>query len=393
MKAYFEGLEWYDYLISLVYNGIFSYLLYRIGEVFIGIRKKTLVILLAAFQLYFLVTLADSIWGFMPLHMQANWFALIVTSGEYPVDANVNLLVPYYFTIFLSIVCLNTPLIYIILCAGVYTLALMILLKAWNDLIGREDNPSTSGAALLFLLWPAALLFLTAPAQTSFILIGFAFFFRGWVRWVKQQKWLPFIIGAAVQIAMQPESVVWVIPVMAASWLFTRKWHAALKVGIAAAVVILAGIVLDLVLPAGISPVSLAEMRNRSIVDADVYGYGNVNWTDVGMVLRDYPFIVLQFLIAPLPIFMQFDLATAWIPAFDGIFSAILILTGCISILMHRKILKGLGWFMLLYILLIGGAEDNWMHAITARMPVILLCILLTAQLFSRNPDNSDSTQ
>lgn len=380
MKAYFEDLAWYDYLLCFVYNGIFSYMAYKIGEVFLGLQHRTLRILLVAFQVYFFVTMADAFWNFLPMQPETSWYAFMVSSGQYPEDAQVNLLVLYYLSLFFSIICLNTPIIYVFLCILLYLVAAMILLQAWKMLDTRFSATTELQSARLMLFWPAPILFMTAPLQTAFILLGFAFFFRGWVNYLRNQKIPALLIGAVVMIALQFESIYWVIPAVLGTMLYKQSMSVWLKAGITILVIAGAGFLFsEFIADAPISPESLADMRNTSISKADVYGYGNVYWTSYGEMARDYPFIILQFLLAPLPIFMQFDLLSSPVATADGIFMALIIVLALVTLLRRWKDLQPVGILLLFLVIFLGGSADNWMHAMADRMILGFILIVLAA--------------
>lgn len=384
MKTYFEDLAWYDYLICLVYNGIFSYMLYKIGEVFLNMHKRTLFILVAAFQVYFFLTMADSFWNILPYNPESSWFSLIVSSGEYPQDAQVNLMVLYYLSLFFSIICLNTPIIYIFISAIVYLTGAMIMMQAWKMLFPTFTVKAENTAAWLLLFFPAPLLLITAPLQTGFIILGFGFLLRGWAKYLTKGTVVNLITGAIVMMAMQFESIYWVIPMVLGTILYRQPFSTWLKAGITIVVLIAGWFIAGAVLPDGpLSPAMLAEMRNTSIAQADVYGYGNVYWTSYGAMIKDYPFIILQFIVAPLPVFMQFDLASAPVATADAIFTALVFILAVIAFVKNGRSKIAVLLFMVFFMFFLGGAEDNWMHAIANRMPFVIMCIFLTAGLIS----------
>ena len=139
MKQYFENIEWWDYLLFLVYNGIFCYLLHRIGDVFFEIHKKALRIFILIFQVYFILIVLDSFFNFLPYLPDSDLYSYMISSGQYPETSSENILVLYYLSLFIGLICLNSPVIYIFFCIFLYILALMIFLRAW-----KKINPSFS---------------------------------------------------------------------------------------------------------------------------------------------------------------------------------------------------------------------------------------------------------
>lgn len=382
MKSYFEDLAWYDYLLCFVYNGIFSYILFKIGEVFLNLHNKSLWLLIGAFQVYFFVTMADSFLGFLPLQPESSWYASMVSSGQYPENAQVNLLVLYYLSLFFSIVCLNTPIIYIFLCALFYGIGIMLCIKAWKTFQPEFTAQQEWWASLLLLIWPAPLLFMTAPLQQAFVILGFGIFFNGWVNYIRNRNWKSLLIGSVIMIALQFESIYWVIPLLCGTLILHQP--IALWKRISFIVLVVAALIFafgQFLMDSPLTPAAFAEMRNTSITEADIYGYGNVYWQSYGEMIKDYPFIVLQFILAPLPIFMQFDLASAPIATLDGIFTAILLIVSVIVLLRKRAFFMPISLMLLFFIIYMGGAADHWMHAIRDRMPITIIFILLVSTL------------
>lgn len=386
MKPYFEDLAWYDYLLCFVYNGIFSYVLYKIGEVFLQLNHRSLLLLVAAFQVYFFVTMADSFFHFLPLQPESSWYAFMVSSGQYPEDAKVNLLVLYYLSLFFSIVCLNTPIIYIYLCVMLYLIGVMLVMRAWKRYDAGFDARQERIASWLVLFWPAPLLFMTAPLQVAFVILGFGIFFSGWVQYLQHKKLSSLLIGSAVMVALQFESIYWVIPVALGTLLYKQAFALWIKLA-ATAVIVIAMVFLwgEFLLDSPLTPTAFADMRNTSIAEADVYGYGNVYWQSYGEMARDYPFIILQFLLAPLPIFMQFDLGSSPIATLDGIFMILLLMASILAIVKNWSGYKAVVMLLLFFIFFLGGAADHWMHAIRDRMPLVLLMIMCAAGLLSKS--------
>ena len=91
MKTYFENIEWYDYLIFLFYNGVFTYLLYRMGDVFFNLNKKTVILLVAIFQFYFFLVIGDSFFNYLPYLPDTDLYAFMIGSGQYPETSSENM--------------------------------------------------------------------------------------------------------------------------------------------------------------------------------------------------------------------------------------------------------------------------------------------------------------
>ncbi len=393
MKQYFENIEWWDYLLFLVYNGIFCYLLHRIGDVFFEINKKALRIFLLIFQVYFILIVLDSFLNFLPYLPDSDLYSYMISSHQYPETSSENILVLYYLSLFIGLICLNSPVIYIFFCIFLYILALMTFLRAW-----KKINPSFSITneitfSLLCFAWPAAAIYLTAPLREAFVLFGFAVFFNGFLHFIYHKQWKALIIGSIIICAIRLQLIVFVFPIIGILVVYKLKMHAIYKSGILAITILIAILTVRYVLvEKPLSPQTMAELRNVNISHAGPLGYGNVEWDSYADMARDYPFIIGQFIFSPLPIFVDHDPLSTFIPFLDLLFMIVLLIAIFIKFRYHLKHHKSILLFLLFYIILFGAYEYHITGAVRHRMPIMLIFMLLATStisnlLFKKKPN------
>jgi len=384
MKTYFDSIEWYDYLIFLFYNGVFSYLLNRLGDVFLGISKKANLVLLVIFQFYFLLVIGDSLFNFLPYLPDTDLYSFMISSGKYPETSSENILALYYMTLFIGTICLNSPVIYVFFCIFLFIVSLMIFIRAW-----KKANPSFNEngelvAALLMLAWPASTVYMTAPLREAFIIFGFSLFFNGFINFLYLKELKSLIIGSLIICAIRLQLIVLVFPVLGALAVYKLKISKIAKVAILMGVSIIAYLAVRYILvEQPLSPEAMAALRNRNLLSAGPLGYGNVSWHSYLDMARDYPFIILQFLFSPLPIFVQNNPLETFIPFLDCLFLIGLMTLVGIRFRFHLRNNLPLLLFMLFYIVLFGGYEYHLGGAVRHRMPLTILFILLAAQTLS----------
>ncbi|MFI5172065.1 MAG: hypothetical protein ACHQFW_06715 [Chitinophagales bacterium] len=385
MKQYFEHIAWYDYLIFLVYGGIFSYLLFRIGDVFFNIGKKTLRVLLLIFLFYFLLINADSLFDFLPYLPDSDMYSFMISSGQYPDTSSENILVLYYLTLFIGTICLNNPIIYIFFSVFLYIISLMIFIKAWK---GANPDFSTNDElifALFAFVWPAGMIYLTVPLREAFILFAFAMFFSGFLNFILNKKWKLLIIGSILICAIRLQMIVFVFPVLGALavWKLNIKNYFKLIIGVATIVIAFLAVRYILV-EKPLSPETMAELRNVNISNAGPLGYGNVEWHSYVDMMRDYPFIIAQFLFSPMPIFVQHDPLSTFIPFLDFLFMMILLIIILLRFKHHWKDHRPVILFLLFYIILFGGYEYHITGAVRHRMPMEIIMMLMASSFISK---------
>lgn len=384
MKTYFDSIEWYDYLIFLVYNGVFSYLLYRLGDVFLGISKRANLVLLAIFQFYFLLVIGDSLFNYLPFLPDTDLYSFMISTGQYPETSSENILALYYMTLFIGTICLNNPIIYVFFCIFLFIVSLMIFIRAW-----KKANPSFSEngeftAALLMLAWPASTVYMTAPLREAFIIFGFSLFVNGFMNFIYKQQWKSLIIGSIIICAIRLQLIVLVFPVLGALAIYKLKIPKIAKFSIIVGTAFIAFLALRYILvEQPLSPETMAALRNRNLLSAGPLGYGNVSWDSYLDMMKDYPFIILQFLFSPLPIFVQNNPLDTFIPFLDCLFLIFLMIMVAIRFRFHLRNNLPLLLFMLFYIILFGGYEYHLGGAVRHRMPLTILFILLAAQPLS----------
>lgn len=380
MKVYFESLAWYDYLVFLVYNAVFTYLLYRIGEVFLGIGKKALYVFVAIFQIYFLLVIGDSLFNFLPFLPDTDLYSFMISSGQYPLTSSENILALYYMTIFIGIICLNNAVIYIFFCMFLYCIALMIFIKAWKTANPNFSEKTEYITALLMLAWPASALYMTAPLREAFIIFGFALFFNGFINFLYKQQWRSLLFGSLIICAIRLQLIVMVFPVLGALVVYKLKINNVFKIGILTLTVFIAFLAVRYILvEQPLSPETMAALRNRNLLSAGPLGYGNVEWHSYFDMAKDYPFIILQFLFSPLPIFVQHNPLDTFIAFLDSLFLICLIVLTFAKLRYHLRNHLPLLLFMVFYIILFGGYEYHLGGAVRHRMPLTILFILLAA--------------
>lgn len=385
MKQYYEGIEWYDYLVFLVYNGIFTYLLYRLGDVFYDLQKKTVVTFILLFQFYFFIVVGNIFFDFLPGVNDSGFYAFMVSSGQYPQESPENIIVIYYLTLIIGLVCLNSPVIFTFFCIFIFINALMYFLKAWKKYYPLQNIKGEYIFSILCFLWPAGILYATAPLREPFIIFGFALFFSGLLHFIHKKTWGQLIFGSLVLCSFWFQLLAFVIPVLLVLFVNSLKVIKVAKAGIITLCIIVGLILIRYVLlEVPLSPESFSHYRNLNVEQGGEFTYGMVNWQSYVEMISDYFFLILQFLFSPIPIFIHHNPFRHILHFLDFVFILFLLI---VLLLNFRKVFSGktdLIALLLFYIILFGTYEYHLLDAVRHRMPLEVVFMLLIVNPLSK---------
>lgn len=261
----------------------------------------------------------------------------------------------------------------------------MIFVKTWKKVYPAFSPDAELIFAILAFVWPAAMIYITAPLREAFILFGFAMFFSGFLNFIFYKKWKSLIIGTILICAIRLQLIVFAFPVLGALIVWKLNIRNVFKIAIAFITILIAFLAVRYILvEKPITPETMAQMRNVNISRAGSLGYGNVEWTSYLDMVKDYPFIIAQFLFSPLPIFVQHDPISTFIPFLDLLFMISLMIVVFIRSKHHWQIQRPVILLMLFFIILFGAYEYHITGAVRHRMPILILLMLMASPTISK---------
>jgi hypothetical protein len=377
LKEYLLEILWYDYLIYLIYIVFFSYLIDRIGRVGFGLSARTTRITMLTFLLYCACIIADSLFDFMPFMPDTHLYSYMITTGLYPETSSVNVLAIYYLSIGIGILCLNSPVIFTFFNILFYILGMQFFIS--GCIITREKRKEAQQyvMSLFLLLWPAAFMYIAVPLREAYILLAMGIYLTGVVRLLHVGKAFHLLVGALLLLLLRMQLLIAVIPVTAVLLIWKRPMATWLRAAAVAGIAIAAVLFLRfLVLGESFSPEALAQLRNDYLVDAGTQTYGNVYWQTYGDMLLDIPFLVLQFLLSPLPVFSAHDFSDMTFATLDMVFVVVLLLliaAGGPSVWSKNKAYL---LFALVFAVIFALYEFHITGAVRHRMPLVLMLMV-----------------
>ena len=270
--------------------------------------------------------------------------------------------------------------VYLIFQAFFYFSSVILLWKGW--LIHCQHYNIFPGKFELITvfatLYPAALAFITIPLREFIQIFGFSIFLYGLSRYIYMGKISALIIGAILTIFVRPQLIV-VYPIMFLIAKRYKLWKLSL---LALCLLPLAIIGFEQLLGYKFNPQFFAYLRNSANDTYEQSGmvYGRVMWDSYLDILLDLPALMLQFVLAPLPILHSISPFKLKFLLLDMMF-VIFILFGSFSISFKYSHV-----YLKLFIVLV-GIFSIWEFfiggAVRHRFPLIFMLLPLAACYYS----------
>ncbi|PAV24992.1 hypothetical protein C8D92_108190 [Tamilnaduibacter salinus] len=172
--------------------------------------------------------------------------------------------------------------------------------RRWWSYSGHSiPTAFTPFLVLLFVMYPATLLYATVPLRESFIVFGLAGAFYGAVL-VNASRFLGigwFVVGSIVVGLVRVDYLSITFPLLV---LFLPKDMPSIRLAVWCSV--LASIAIASLAMGGGSIVSMLEsVRNSRLGDSEL-SYGFVEWLSLIDLFRDLPVLTLQLIVSPFPV-------------------------------------------------------------------------------------------
>ncbi len=377
MKEYLTELAWYDYVLFGVYILLFTYFIDRISIVGFRLGKQTTRIMKAIFLVYSVTLIANSMLGFLPEMPDTSLYTYMITTGLYPETSTFNVMAIYYLSIVIGILCLNSPIIFVLFNIFFYLIGCMLLLSAIRPVTASLKSRQQLIMAVMLLIWPAALVFQSVPLREAYIMLAMCVYLTGFMHASDQGKHRYLIIGAIMLILLRVHLIVTLLPVTAILLLYRRKAKPVVQLAVIVAVV--AGLLLFfrfVLLGEPLSPEALGNLRNSYLVNLGEQTYGNVEWNTYWDMLRDVPFLTLQFLLSPLPIFSGHDMSTMTFAMIDMCFVLAILAMTIVLLLTHIRRYGDILLLILVFAVVFSLYEFHLTGAVRHRMPVVLMLMI-----------------
>jgi hypothetical protein len=385
IKSYFIDIQWYDYPIYLIYILLFLYLIDRFGKVAFSLPKMAVNFMKLTFLFYSVVLIADSFLDFMPYLPDTEMYTYMIKSSLYPETSSVNVLALYYFSLVIAILCLNSPVIFTFFSVFFYIIGTQFLISRIKSHSGYDVHRQQSIMSAMLLIWPAGLMYVSVPLREAYLLLAMCIFVAGFLSFLRERKLGLLITGSILLILLRVQMFVCLAPLAGLLIVLKGKFHLALKAGVLTSAVVLVLVFLRyMVLGEPFSAAALSDLRNEYIAEGGDYSYGNVYWQSYGDMLLDLPFLILQFILSPLPVFSSYNTSHMFLANADMVFVLIILLIILADIRYHLKNHAALLSLALVFSVVFALYEYHLTGAVRHRMPMVIMLMIPASATLAR---------
>ncbi|MFW6017132.1 MAG: hypothetical protein ACOCRK_11895, partial [bacterium] len=294
-----------------------------------------------------------------------------------------------YLSTLFNYISAKIPLLYILFNMMLNQVGLMICWKAW--MIYKEGDISIQeqrNYLIMAFVYPVSIIFSLVPLRESYMLFAFALFLLGVVQ--KKRVNIFLLLGTLLIFILRNELIIFSVMVLIAKYLFI--YHKIIKKTKLLFFIILIPIIYGIInyvstnyLNISITPSSLASFRNFQRNSYLLSGavYPEVFWKSWFDVIKDFPFLILQFLFAPFPIIVNMDFSNKITYLLDGIYVSFLISYLLLNI---KKVFSNKLWLsiFIMFVSLNSMYEYYMTASIRHRYYGIILLIPMFSELITK---------
>ncbi len=317
-KSYFPMLDITGFFLApfyiMFFIGVLSYISKSIKA---GFSIKAITILFIYYYLFFIFTSFSSLVPNLP---DTVLFADIITNNYFPPNQSLGVKLFYYATYPLRILSLFKLELFIVFEIFIFILSLIFLWKSWHIVLeknGQDKNMGLNIFLILSAVYPSFLLYIPIPLREFFILFGFSIMIYGLIDRYYNNRGLIFILlGSLLLIFGRPQLIVIVIIFFA---LFQK--NRLIKYSMILGVLIFMPFIFTKLTNYTFSPEFFAYIRNSANLRYGELTYGVVEWHTYFDIIKDIPFLFLQFILSPFPIMHYKNPLTLFAIFIDSIYS------------------------------------------------------------------------
>ncbi len=374
MDRLFQYFDFWDLIWGCgVYVGLICLLATSpiMNRILLRDRRGMLLYILLSFFV-FIFSLLNVVFEVLPVFPDSLLYSELYVNGSNGIYLSFSKEIYLFFLNLLSIPLLGSLTGLIAVQWVCYILSYMLLARAWASY--SADAESAKVSFLLYMLYPAALMFVGMPMRESFFLLGFSIFIYGLVGFIGNGSGLKFIfLGIVIAVLMRAQFLIILVSYFYLSIFFMKnKWRNILVFSI----VPIASINIFLQLTGySLTPEWLSYIRQDAADRYAVSGfvYGDFDWHSYFDVLLDVPSLTAQFVFSPFPILHSIGLLRFGAYALDLIFVVIVLILSLKSLMQTAN--RYWLFLIMLGFVVLGFWEFYIGGAVRHRMPIVLLML------------------
>lgn len=380
---YYNGVTIWGYIPTLIIlTVVYVLLAYNI----LGGNRNVMYVAISGWFFRVLIGFLAPLLSFFPSVTDANLFSKIISENFYPDYQSTGVKVFFYMTYIVRLLSLWDIQIFVLYQVFLYALSLLIILYAFELWINSKGELVNSNTKIFYIflsaIYPASIMYISVPLREFLIVFAISIFTLGSVKWLISKKDVGvLLLGTVIVLAVRPQ----LLPALLLSLFLIRFSFNIYNVLIITIMPALLIYIFSVVF-FDISPERLSAIRATWSEMHAIEVYGIFNWHSWIDVVMDYPLLLLQYLLSPIPILHQKDVFSMVAALFDIVFLVPVYLCVMCLTIKRNKILIGSPFMVisLVTILLsalweayIGGAVRHRMISMLLLLPLVsfhLMC-------------------
>lgn len=367
---------------------ITSLLIVFFAKQLVEVSREFLSFVLVAWFFRVLLAITAPLNGFFPSMGDNHVFSYMITNNELPqlISFPISVLSYFYLTFPIRVLSFFDIQAFLIYQQLFYFLSGLLLLKAAKLYFFNDKQHELGNFKYIFLtlfcLYPAGIIYTSVPLREVFVMFALSLTIYGFIINQIFKKYLLLIVGLVLLALLRRQFVA----ILLICWLAV-KYYRHIWFYLLIPVIVAVSIFIFEVAMYEITPHRLARIR---LAWSDAHGdqvYGLFNWITWFDLLRDYPSLILQYIMSPFPILHNlnpFSMKAAFV---DSLYTIPVVMISVFMLMLKRYTISP--FFILAMVFLcvscvweayIGGAVR---HRMTTVLPLIPLISLFISNLFA----------
>ncbi|WP_130805781.1 hypothetical protein [Senegalia massiliensis] len=397
MKPYYENinLDFLQIFSMIIYLVIFFFLLTFISKkLLLKDDKFNKYYFITILGVYFILLIGDIKFDYIPLFPDTElYYNFLNNSGSFisPIELSRG------FGLFSRTVYLfsfNNIGIYLLFNAIINQIGILLLWKSF--MIYKKDKVTIKNQRLFLIfsaIYPVSIIYALTLLRESYFIFSFSIFLIGVMK--KEKINLVLILGSILVVIFRIQYIVFCFLIYIIKLVFSNKKYIKYKIGF---ITFLSPFMYKTInwftskfLGIGLNAISLRDFRNmqrnRYLDKGTVYP--EVDWSNWIELFKDYPALIIQFLLTPFPILVEYDFLNSIAYTIDAIYVIVVLTLFLINL---RYTYKNVFWiFTLIVIIALSSMfEYFFTGGVRHRYTAIIMLIPL---IFSDKKENLNGSR
>lgn len=394
MKPYYENinLDFLQIFSMTIYLVIFFFLLTFISKkLLLKDDKFNKYYFITILGVYFILLIGDIKFDYIPLFPDTERYYELLMDFSKRVES-IELNIGFgIFSRFIYLLSFKNIGIYILFNAVINQIGILLLWKAFRIYKNDEITIKNQRWFLAFsFIYPVSIIYSLTLLRESYFIFAFSVFLIGIM---KQEKVnLCLILGSILVVIFRTKYLMFCFIIYLIKLVFYDKKFMKYKI---VAITILSPFIYKLIdwfstkfIRIGLNVTSLQDFRNmqmRRYLDTGLV-YPEVVWNNWVDLLKDYIFLVAQFLLSPLPILVEYDFLNSIAYTIDAFYVIIVLILFFINL---RKNYKNVFWVVTLLVIIILSSMFEYFLTGGVRHRYVLILMFIPL-LFSDKSDKKE---